>query len=343
MRFSFFATLACLGFGQASIYKKINDDWSFDVGKGQNADWMNLIDGSRSLSSLVIPGTHNSATDSLADTLTSKLMQTQNVPLQDQLTGGIRYIDITCKVSQNELVVYNGVSKTKSSFGLVLSTIFNFLDQHQTETVILRIQMGTSIRGSKSAAETFEQYFTSGSGFAQRIADHVYTNGGNGITTIPTLNELRGKIFILEDFKAISPGRYGLPWNENTVSSYSRTFSASTTFMDSKWDDIKSHLSETPRNSANKLRITHTTASVGVSPIKFAARNAPKVGMNKHLGKYLRDERGVAHGIVAMDFPGQYLVKQILLLNGDYWAAQAATQPPDNRGMSSSADALGSV
>ncbi|KAL2885214.1 1-phosphatidylinositol phosphodiesterase [Ceratocystis lukuohia] len=323
MRFSFFATLTCLAVGQAATFNKINDDWSFDVNEGNNAYWMSNIDDSKSLSSLAIPGTHNSVTNSLTGSLTSKLVQTQNVPLEQQLIGGIRYIDITCKVTKKGFMVYHGLSETASSFGNVLTTIFDFLDLHRSETVILRIQMGGVHKSSKSFIDSLQYYLTPGSELGNRAVNRVYSKGDDHITTIPTLGELRGKVFILEDFKTTSPGRYGLPWTTDTVSSYSRKFSASTLFMDSKWDDIKSHLREAPSDSSTKLRITHTTASFGVSPINFAARNAPKVGMNKHLGDYLSDERGACFGIVVIDFPGQKLVKQILLLNEDFRNAES--------------------
>ncbi|KKF92167.1 1-phosphatidylinositol phosphodiesterase [Ceratocystis platani] len=317
MRFSFFATLACLAFGKAAAFKGIDDGWSFDLDEANHADWMDIIPDSRLLSDIVIPGTHNSVTDKL----TSSLMQTQNVPLEQQLIGGIRYVDITCKVTKNGLMVYHGLDDTGYSFGNVLGTIFAFLDQHQRETVILRIQMGGVFKSSEAFAESLEQTLTSSSYLNVEAADRLYSRADGDISSIPTLGTLRGKVFILENFKTSTPGRYGLPWNKNTVSNYGLTFSASTTSMDSKWDDIKSHLSGNPWNFLNKLRITHTTASVGVCPINFAARTAPKVGMNTHLGKYLADKLGDCFGIIAMDFPGKHLVDQILQCNEEYEAA----------------------
>ncbi|KAL2885169.1 1-phosphatidylinositol phosphodiesterase [Ceratocystis lukuohia] len=329
MRFSFFATLACLAFGKAAVFNKIKDAWSFDVDEGDKADWMDTIPDSQLLSNIVIPGTHNSVTDKL----TSKLMQTQNVPLEEQLIGGIRYVDITCKDTQRGLMVYHGLSNTKYTFGNVLETIFDFLDKHQSETVILRIQLGGVFESSQSLMQLFEAYFIPHFGLGNRAADRVYSKGDDRISTVPTLGELRGKVFILEDFKTSTPGRYGLPWNADTVSSYRRTFSAGTFSIDSIWDDVKSHLSEAPSDPSHKLRITHTTASVGVFPINFAARNSPKVGMNKHLGQYLRNFDGYCHGIVVMDFPGQYLVNRILLLNKAYRDAKSYTYPRDLSGV----------
>ncbi|KAL2885215.1 1-phosphatidylinositol phosphodiesterase [Ceratocystis lukuohia] len=326
MRFSFFATLACLAFSQAAIFNEIDDAWSFDVNEGENADWMSTIADSTLLSSLAIPGTHNSATDSLKN----KKVQTQNVPLEQQLVGGIRYIDITCKDTGNILMVYNGRSQTDSSFGNVLRTIYNFLDHHQRETVILRIQMSGAFKTSKSLVKSFEKYFAPDTVLGDLAANRVYSKGDDRITTVPTLGELRGKVFILEDFKTSAPGRYGLPWNKDTVSSYSRTFSASTRSMDSKWNEIKSHLSEAPSDSSTKLRITHTTASFGVKPINFAARNAPNVGMNQHLGQYLAYQQNSCFGIVVMDFPGRFNVEQILQRNKNYQVPEPSTYPNDH-------------
>ncbi|KKF95514.1 1-phosphatidylinositol phosphodiesterase [Ceratocystis platani] len=324
MRLSFFTTLACVTFSHAIKHKGIDDPWSFDVNAGQYADWMDTIADNTLVSSLSIPGTHNSMTYDLK----IQQMRTQNVHLSQQLTGGIRYIDITCKSDNFDIMVYHGLFNTGFSFGGVLRTIFDFLDKHPREAIILRIQRST-LSDLKAFSKYFSKYFDSQSNLGKRISQRIYPVGTNGITAVPTLGELRGRVLILQDFETTPPG-YGLPWNTDTVSSYSRRFSASTTSTDSKWDDIKSHLSEAPLASSTKLRITHTTASFGVIPINFAARNAPKVGMNKHLGQYLRDERGSCFGIVAMDFPGQDVVKQILSRNNKYQIPGTSGLPSDN-------------
>ncbi|KAL2885224.1 1-phosphatidylinositol phosphodiesterase [Ceratocystis lukuohia] len=307
MRFSLLVALACLAVSHAAEYQGIRDVWSFDVGHGRDSDWMDRIADDTPLSSLSIPGTHNSMTYYLHKSWT----HTQNVLLSEQLRGGIRYIDITCKYKDGDIQVYHGHSDTVLNLGYVLKTMFAFLDAHPRETILLRIQRGDH---SKDFMERFDKYFVPGSELGNRADERVYSKDG-GITAAPILGELRGKVFILQDFKTERPGRYGLPWNSNTVDNYNHKVSAGRLFINSKWKGVKSHLSKAPSPDSNRLRITHTTASVGVSPINIAAKNNPDVGMNGLLGQYLQNRDNVCFGIIAMDFPGRHLVDNIISLN----------------------------
>ncbi|KAL1887791.1 hypothetical protein Cpir12675_006412 [Ceratocystis pirilliformis] len=310
----------------AAKYKGIDDFWSFDVDAGKNADWMRNIADDTPLTSLVIPGTHNSVTDKLKNSL----VRTQNKPLTEQLDGGIRYIDITCRYETYNIRVYNGMSDTDYTLDNVLNAIFNFLDVHPREAVILRIQK-SGVLDAKKFKTYMDKHFFPGTVFGNEAVNYIYSGKADD-TTIPTIRQLRGKVLILQDFKSSPPGHYGLPWNPETVSNYNNKLSISTFFQDSKWDGIKSHLSEAPSGDSNKLRITYTTASAGVSPINFAAKNNPDSGMNKLLGQYLSNNEAACFGIIAMDFPGQNIVKEILKLNDKYLS-------PEPLGDSDEADA----
>ncbi|KKF95519.1 1-phosphatidylinositol phosphodiesterase [Ceratocystis platani] len=311
MRFSLFTTLTFLGFSHARSYNGINDDWSFNVNLGQQADWMASIADDVPLSSLSIPGTHNSMTYDLK----SSLLQTQDVTLADQLIGGIRYIDVTCRQDDGYMVVFHGLSDTGHLFSVALGTIYNFLDDHPRETIILRIQRGGLLDNSQNFFKVMEKFFVRGTTLGNDASRYIYSQSNDRTAALPTMGKLRGKVLILQDFKSSPPGRYGLPWISDTVSNYNHKLAPGPFFIGAKWAGVKSNLNRTPSPGSNKLRITHTTASVGVSPINIAARNSPDYGMNRHLGEYLRNHDGYCHGIVVMDFPGQALVKQIVDLN----------------------------
>ncbi|KAL1890026.1 hypothetical protein Cpir12675_005552 [Ceratocystis pirilliformis] len=315
MRFPHFIILAFVGFSYAGNFKGIEDKWSFDLGNIDHSDWMSDIDDNVLLSKLSIPGTHNSMTAAVQSSLT----RTQNEHLSDQLTGGIRYIDISCRYVNNEMMVYNGVSETGFSLGDVLHIMFEFLDAHPRETLILRIQKGGILGDSKKLAQFIEQSFAPDSEIGDRAAQHIYFRNVDDIS-IPTLGEVRGKVFILQDFKNSQPALYGIPWNKDTVSSYSHRLASGSLFLGLKWDGVRSHLSQSHPKDINKLRITHTTASAGVKPISIAAKNLPGYGMNGLLGRYLMSDEGDCFGIIVMDFPGCYLVQHILELNNQYQA-----------------------
>ncbi|KKF92640.1 1-phosphatidylinositol phosphodiesterase [Ceratocystis platani] len=311
MHCSFFTILASLAFSHAGSFNGIDDMWSFDLDEGYKADWMDTIEDDVSLTALSIPGTHNSMTDIVE----SDYSQTQNMPLDQQLIAGIRYIDISCRYTHHDMMIYNGRAATGYNLEYLLTTLFNFLHNHPREAIILRIQKGGILDSSKTFLESMKGHFGSDSEFDDRPIQYIYSRDGDE-DTIPTLGQVRGKVLILQDFKSSPPGRYGILWNSNTVSSYNHRLAASTLLLNWRWDAIKTHLSRA--QDLTKLRITHTTASAGVKPINFATSNYGDVGMNRLLGDYLSLEQGNCFGVVVMDFPGYRLVNQILKLNDDY-------------------------
>ncbi|KAL2884629.1 1-phosphatidylinositol phosphodiesterase [Ceratocystis lukuohia] len=256
--------LAFLASSNAGIFNFVEDVWSFDLDEGDQSLWMSRIRDNVPLSQLVIPGTHGSMTDSVENSL----FQTQNVPLAQQLLSGIRNAD------------------TGYSLDNVLTTIYDFLDQHPGETIILRIQKGGTF-DFNTFLDSMEEYFVPGSELGDRAVQHIYA-GNSDDTTLPTLGEARGKVVILQDFKSSLDGRYGIP-------------------------GIRALLDRS--KDYDKLRITHTTANGGINPIRVAAQAGGHPGMNAFLGRYLMLRKGDCFGIIVMDFPGRHLVKQIIKRN----------------------------
>ncbi|KAL2885199.1 1-phosphatidylinositol phosphodiesterase [Ceratocystis lukuohia] len=321
MRLSLLTTLACLAFSHAGQFKGIYDTWSFDLGSyGQYPDWMGNMKDDVLLSQLVIPGTHNSMTDRI----TNDLFQSQNVPLARQLEGGIRYIDVSCRYIDYNMMVYNGLVNTGYSLGDVLTTMYDFLNNHPSETIILRIQK-SALGDSEAFLSFIERYFVPGIESDNQATQHIYSRNANDFT-IPTLGELRGKILILQDFETSPPGRYGIPWNSHSVSSYSHRLALASgrLFLGLKWAGIKDNLRYIPSRYSNMLRITHTTAGFGVRPIKIAAKKGYKYGMNKFLGRYLLYGEQDCYGVVVMDFPGNILIEELLRRNNKHQTSEPA-------------------
>ncbi|KAL2885138.1 1-phosphatidylinositol phosphodiesterase [Ceratocystis lukuohia] len=297
MHFSLFATLGCLAFSHAGFDNGISEIWSFDLGLFQNTDWMSILDDDVRLSSLAIPGTHNSMTDKIENIM----VQTQNHPLERQLYGGIRYIDISCRLED------------------VLTTLFDFLDNHPREAIILRIQKGGVLDNHASFLNSIERHFAPGSELGDRAVQHIYsTNIGDNY--IPALGEVRGKVLILQDFKTIPASRYGIRWDSRSISYYSHKLSINRHFRYLKWAGIKSHLSRSRSEDNDKLRITYTTAGAGLKPIYIAAKNGITDAINRLLGHYLVFKKGSCFGVVVMDFPGYEVVELIVQLNDRYRA-----------------------
>ncbi|KAL2885148.1 1-phosphatidylinositol phosphodiesterase [Ceratocystis lukuohia] len=311
MRFSLFITLASLALTHAGIYKDIDDLWSFDLAEGRNADWMADLYDHVKLPDLTIPGTHGSMTDRLQ----SSRMQTQSEPLAQQLTGGIRYIDISCRYINNDMRVYHGLADTGYSLQDVLTTLFDFLHDHPREAIILRIQKGSFFDSTKTFLSSIEAHLISGSELSNRANQYIYSTDSKR-KVIPTLGQVRGKVLLLRDFKISQAGSYGISWNSDAISSYNHRLALGDPFLGLKWGSIKSNINRSRCKDYKKLRITHTSA--GVKPINIATTAVALYGINRRLGRYLMYERGNCFGIVVMDFPGCYLVEHIVRMNKKY-------------------------
>ncbi|PHH49967.1 1-phosphatidylinositol phosphodiesterase [Ceratocystis fimbriata CBS 114723] len=207
MRFSVFATLVFIAFSNAGLFNHIQDSWSFDLDEEKESFWMSRMRDDVPLSQLVIPGTHGSMTDSVDNSL----FQTQNVPLAQQLIGGIRYIEITCRYMDQKMAVYHRNADTGYSLDNVLTTLYDFLDHEPSETIILRIQESGTF-DFNTFFDSMEGYFAPGSELGDRAVQHIYV-GNSDDATLPTLGEARGKVVILQDFKSSPRGPYGIPWD----------------------------------------------------------------------------------------------------------------------------------
>ncbi|KAL2885231.1 1-phosphatidylinositol phosphodiesterase [Ceratocystis lukuohia] len=317
MRFSFFAILTTLALTRAGTLGGIEDPWSFDMtssGK-RNIDWMDMIADKVLLSQLSIPGTHGSMTDRLSDSQDRR----QNMPLFAQLGSGIRYFEVTCQyMAAGYLRVYHGEIDTLYILRTVLNEMSIFLDEHPRETIILRIQENNIHSNIEKFISHFNKFITPDNGHS--FTKRVYYKPDDGISTVPTLSEVRGKILILQDFPTSPAGLHGLPWDSPSVSNYNPGMSG-TYFSALKWTGVLANIKHMDSSSSNKLHITHTSATDNTSPISVAAGTTYNAGMNRRLGEYLEQNAVKKIGVIAMDFPGQNLIDHIVKLNNDYRVA----------------------
>ncbi|KKF92288.1 1-phosphatidylinositol phosphodiesterase [Ceratocystis platani] len=320
MHFSTLATLAFLAMSRAAEYGNSIDYWSFDLAGAHNPEWMSSLADSTPLSMMSIPGTHNSMTYKMTD----EKLQSQNVPLTSQLTAGIRYFDISGRLFGNRISVYHGNTNTEYTFEDVFTELFNFLDLHPRETILLRIQKDAFFESSKNFYRILDGYLTPRSPVDDPRV-HFFSQGSNGITGVPTLGAVRGKVFVLQDFKAESNNQYGLSWGSSDMSVCDIKLTPGNHFLRLRWAGTKEFMTRLTKKNSKKLRVTHTSVSAGARPIEIAAGvNDP--GMNMYLGTYLRDKhKGSRVGVIAMDFPGKSLIEEILKLNNVYQDSSRAS------------------
>ncbi|EHK20872.1 uncharacterized protein TRIVIDRAFT_83542 [Trichoderma virens Gv29-8] len=303
----------------ATCYRGYQSAYSFDAGDDMHPDWMGKIPDSVHLTSLSIPGTHDTMTYEIG----SEQLQCQNWNLSMQLNSGLRYLDIRARLRDDELHIYHANGYTGFGYEQVLLDIFAFLDAHPSETIIMRLKEEGSPIGSNNSIsfeDAFNYHHFSSPVTAPGSAKHLHKY--DFAAPIPTLGALRSKIFILQNFDA-RDGPYGLRWEGPEMILEDLWVIPDVYHLSEKWTAIRDALEYAALSPDDNryLYLAHTSASVGVLPIEAAAgpMNRTIQGMNDMTGQYLEDASGnddlARVGVVIIDFPGKKLIKTVLSWN----------------------------
>ncbi|EFQ30992.1 phosphatidylinositol-specific phospholipase C [Colletotrichum graminicola] len=320
--FSVLLSLApCFVKSKNHCYRGYESHFSFDVDRANHAEWMRAIPDDTNLTSLSIPGTH----DTMTFDLSNEVFQCQNHNLSAQLHAGMRYLDIRGRLVNDTIGIYHGSMSTGYSYTDVLLTVFSFLDQHPSETVVMRLKEEGRPIGSNTMTfeDAFNFYLHNSTATAPGAKAHFRKH--NPRAPYPALGALRGKVFLLQNFAAKGPeSPYGVIWESADMVLEDLWIIPSIDHLYMKWEAIENALrrAATAKERANRvLYLAHLSASVGVLPIEAAAGNLNRTvaGMNDRTGDWLaatadRADSGKT-GVVIIDFPGKELVDQVLARN----------------------------
>ncbi|KAE8396511.1 PLC-like phosphodiesterase [Aspergillus alliaceus] len=160
--------------------------------------WMGELKDDTLLSSLSIPGTHNSPTCHVAP----PSVRCQAVSPREQLQNGVRFFDIRVQpqypedADKDELILVHSVfpiSLTGNKyFRDLMRDVNEFLDQNPSETLII------SLKREGPGEHTDQQLSRILSDHYARPDSRWYTN-----PKIPTLGEVRGKVVLLRRFEPL--------------------------------------------------------------------------------------------------------------------------------------------
>lgn len=185
-----------------------------------SADWMGGLDDATGLDEIVLPGTHDSATQFCQLAWFSKC---QFKTIGEQLEAGYRYLDIRLAVDGDDMRLMHGFTQCRKgampwSGALeltdVLEDCYVFLAQHPTETILFAVKQE---HGDESVA-LFQQTLDA---IAAREPEFWLLTD-----SIPSLGEARGKLVLLRRYadEAGLGARAGIPllWaNQNGYDDYS--------------------------------------------------------------------------------------------------------------------------
>ena len=147
-----------------------------------SSNWMGAISDDAALSEISIPGTHDSG--ATRSGFIYNFGHNQDLSIIDQLSVGVRFLDVRLTLKKDKLKVYHGVLNQKKTFEEVVDDCSTFLKAHSTETIIMSVkkESGDDI---SNAVKTV----------VQKDPTLWYLEN-----EVPTLGEVRGKIVLFRRY-----------------------------------------------------------------------------------------------------------------------------------------------
>lgn len=292
-------------------------------------EWMAHIEGSKKITQINMPGTHDSATKYVNLSTYSKC---QDTTIAEQLEDGVRFFDIRVELeSDGKLKLVHGSQKCKTSSGStlyldsVLSDCYAFLDAHPTETIIMSVKKDN---GDATDAEV-------------QLAVHNYINENSAYWFLqngkPTLDETRGKIVLARRYYdnngyGDTSGGMNFLWGDQGGStvvsdSYVRVAVTGLTGLwvqdryeysaADKWTAVKAGLDNPPdtSNAVNEYVLTFLS-SAGTKKWGIPTTTPAKVAksVNAEFSNYELTQ-GKEYGWIVMDYATEDLARKVFESN----------------------------
>jgi len=180
-----------------------------------------------------MPGTHDSGTYTFSKSkLFSAAGLTQNVDIYEQLSRGMRYLDVRVASSPSgETAIYHGCLEG-GKFSEVLSEIKRFLDEHRGEFVILDVvqEYGRTFHEDKRI-QMFQDFSTV-------FGDKLWKTNDRKALLESTLGSLDKQIVVVMNNRIYNFEVDGTKYTETYVDEYYGVFSAQR-WMRSKWHNTR--------------------------------------------------------------------------------------------------------
>jgi len=301
-----------------------------------NPDWMRSVPDSTSLASISIPGTHETmAIHGGSFTETQENYGDSGHTLAAQLSAGIRMIDIRARVNGgNTFTIHHGAIYQNANFDDVLNTLGTFLDQHPSETVVMRLKQEctgeigscTDAGGQMSFQDIFDKYRDHNAAalkhFWQKSTDRT------AWAPTPTLGTIRGKIVL-----AVMNGSRGGPISQYGLAQFADWHNGTSTYVQdyynvpntgaiaTKRDQVRRHLDNTNSGDQSKMYVNFGSgASLFARPYQVAGGANGVQGVNPFLLIYLNQGTDVHQevhrtGMIMLDYPGGGLINKIISFN----------------------------
>lgn len=167
-------------------------------------NWMATLPSKVKFNMLTLPGSHDSATYGVSNSMS----QTQSLTIAEQLAAGVRAFDLRPRynassesdITLENLEIYHGMVSTGVKWKDAMDVIIQFLNDNPTETVFVNLQ--------KENASGRTDYSST---WRTSIRTYLYNNRSNvlqQITTTTTLADCRGKVVVVSHNPYGAEGNY---------------------------------------------------------------------------------------------------------------------------------------
>jgi 1-phosphatidylinositol phosphodiesterase len=249
--------------------------------------WMSSLPDGALLRELTIPGTHNSGAR-----YGGPWTECQNTTVAEQLSAGIRFLDIRCRLFEGSFTIHHGAFYQRLNFDDVLGSCRDFLSARPSETVLMRVKQEYSEESAEAFRAVFDDYLD-GRGWRSLFQlDPV----------LPALGAARGKVVLLGDSDGLPGVRYGDPEVFDIQDAYM-------TEPEAKYPLIEDHFRKAV-SQPGKFYVNFVSTAALLPPRSNADRINPRV---RDLLSSPENSGWHGLGIVPVDYHDQHGVTEALL------------------------------
>ena len=284
-----------------------------------SADWMAKLDDGTYLSEVVLPGTHDSATQYVQ---LAFITRCQALSIGEQLEAGFRYLDIRLAVTDKNLKLMHGFTNCTTSgwpwagtlmLDDVLDDCCAFLKAHPTETIVFAVKQ-------EYGSETPEE-------FEEKLRLRIEENPDAWLLTdrIPTVGEARGKIVLLRHYENASDPvpTLGIPcyWqtqnghDDVSLNAATHRNGSYTLIVQDRYEYGVQDKQNAFREGQKATQTGETFLSIHFLSTKGASAIGHPYGLAKQLNAELLSSTDVLNGWIVVDFGSAKLAERIYRTN----------------------------
>lgn len=224
----------------------IHPSLDIDVAPMNMTRWMSYLEDGTCLTTLSIPGTHDTMAFQRVKTLADHFAKTQSGNLRQQLDAGVRFLDIRARHYRNTFEMHHGAVYLGRNFTSVVHTLDGFLSGlGKSEVIVVRLKDEKHLpkHNKRSFAKTLENYVLEHPDTSEILRRILYIPPqGQTSYRFPRIGpKTRGKMVIIQDYDVRGATyRFGTNFKDSVHIKIQDYYNVATTadIVKKKWNEI---------------------------------------------------------------------------------------------------------